>query len=341
MAAPWSLAFLPDGKFLKPMDMEFGPDGSLYLLEWGNNFSGGNNDSGLYRIDYNHGGRSPVAKATATPTNGDAPLNVQFSSAGSTDPDPGSTLSYHWTFGDGTTSTAAGPSHTYTANGNYTAQLKVTSKRSLIYHTYITASATLVGFAFGAVLGILLAAGIVHVRTLDRSLMPWIIASQTIPILAIAPMVIVILASIGVTGVFPKAIISMYLCFFPVAVALVKGLRSPGLMETELLYTYAASPSQTFWALRVPASLPFLVSGMKQGWAFAWRSLMAAEIFVTILTGFGLGHLLHYGRELNAMDQVIGTMVVIVLIGLAADRILFSPWERFLHRRWGTNVNVT
>jgi NitT/TauT family transport system permease protein len=88
----------------------------------------------------------------------------------------------------------------------------------------------------------------------------------------------------------------------------------------------------------LPASLPYVVSGMKQGWAFAWRSLMAAEIFVTILTGFGLGHLLHYGRELSAMDQVIGVMVVIVLIGLLADKILFSPWERFLHRRWGTGL---
>jgi NitT/TauT family transport system permease protein len=86
----------------------------------------------------------------------------------------------------------------------------------------------------------------------------------------------------------------------------------------------------------LPAALPFLVTGMKQGWAFAWRSLMSAEIFVTILSGFGLGQLLHYGRELNAMDQVIGVMLVIVMIGLLADRILFSPWERFLHRRWGT-----
>ena len=88
----------------------------------------------------------------------------------------------------------------------------------------------------------------------------------------------------------------------------------------------------------LPASLPFVVSGMKQGWAFAWRSLMAAEIFVTILTGFGLGHLLQYGRELSAMDQVIGVMVVIVVIGLIADKILFSPWEKFLHRRWGTGL---
>ncbi len=88
----------------------------------------------------------------------------------------------------------------------------------------------------------------------------------------------------------------------------------------------------------VPASLPFLVNGMKQGWAFAWRSLMAAEIYVTILSGFGLGQLLHYGRELNAMDQVIAVMLVIVLIGLLADKVLFAPWERFLHRRWGTGT---
>jgi NitT/TauT family transport system permease protein len=88
----------------------------------------------------------------------------------------------------------------------------------------------------------------------------------------------------------------------------------------------------------LPASLPFLVSGMKQGWAFAWRSLMAAEIYVTILTGFGLGHLLHYGRELNAMEQVIGVMLVIITIGLLADKILFSPIERFLHSRWGTGL---
>jgi len=88
----------------------------------------------------------------------------------------------------------------------------------------------------------------------------------------------------------------------------------------------------------LPAALPYLVSGMKQGWAFAWRSLMAAEIYVTILTGFGLGHLLHYGRELHAMDQVIGVMLIIVVIGLLTDKTLFAPVERFLHRRWGTGL---
>jgi NitT/TauT family transport system permease protein len=85
----------------------------------------------------------------------------------------------------------------------------------------------------------------------------------------------------------------------------------------------------------LPASLPHIISGTKQGWAFAWRSLMAAEIYVAVITTFGLGHLLHYGRELHAMDQVAAIMLVITLVGFAADKLLFSPWESFLHRRWG------
>jgi NitT/TauT family transport system permease protein len=86
-----------------------------------------------------------------------------------------------------------------------------------------------------------------------------------------------------------------------------------------------------------PAALPSVIGGMKQGWAFAWRSLMAAEIYITVLSGFGLGHLLHYGRELHAMDQVFAIIIVVVAIGLLADKILFGPAERFLHRRWGTD----
>jgi len=126
------------------------------------------------------------------------------------------------------------------------------SPRNLLYHAAVTSSATVLGFVMGTALGALLAVAIVHSRTLERSLFPWVIASQTVPVLAIAPIVIVILGSLGLTGVFPKAIISMYLCFFPVAVALVKGLRSPGVLELELLHTYAASKTHTFWKLRAP-----------------------------------------------------------------------------------------
>ena len=114
------------------------------------------------------------------------------------------------------------------------------------------------------------------------------------------------------------------------------GVRNVNPIYVRAAVTMGSKRLHTLTRVILPASLPFIVSGMKQGWAFAWRSLMAAEIYVTILTGFGLGHLLHYGRELNAMEQVIGVMLVIVAIGVAADKIFFSPWENFLHRRWGT-----
>src|SRR6266566_2998917 len=121
-----------------------------------------------------------------------------------------------------------------------------------------------------------------------------------------------------------------------VVIATDTGVRTIPPIFARAARTMGSGPFHRWIYVILPASLPYLISGMKQGWAFAWRSLMAAEIYVTILTGFGLGHLLHYGRELNAMDQVIGIMLVIVVIGLLADKILFSPWERFLHRRWGT-----
>ena len=113
---------------VRPMDFEFGPDGALYLIEWGSGFGGNNDDSGVYRIDYTAGDRAPIAAASANPTSGPAPLTVTFSSAGSRDPDGGA-LTYAWTFGDGQTSTEANPTHTYATAGNYTAQLTVTNPK--------------------------------------------------------------------------------------------------------------------------------------------------------------------------------------------------------------------
>ncbi len=141
---------------------------------------------------------------------------------------------------------------------NSTINKKITSKRSLVFHGWITLSATLLGFAIGTGLGILLAIGIVYSRAMDMSVMPWAIASQTIPILAIAPMIIVVLNSVGVQGLLPKAIISAYLSFFPVVVGMVKGLRSPEQMQLDLLKTYNANSPQGFWKLRLPSSMPYL-----------------------------------------------------------------------------------
>lgn len=114
------------------------------------------------------------------------------------------------------------------------------------------------------------------------------------------------------------------------------GLRNVPPIYSRAARTMGSGPFHTLLYVTLPAAAPFVVSGMKQGWAFAWRSLMAAEIYVAILTGFGLGQLLHYGRELMSMDQVIAIMLTIVVIGLLADKILFSPIDRFLHKRWGT-----
>ena len=134
-----------------------------------------------------------------------------------------------------------------------TALLAPDSKRSLVYHGWITLSSTLLGFVMGTILGILLAVAIVHVPSLDRSLMPWVVSSQTIPILAIAPMIIVVLGSVGLTGLVPKSIISTYLSFFPVAIGMAKGLRSPDPMQLDLMRTYSADRWQTFWKLRWPS----------------------------------------------------------------------------------------
>ena len=203
----------------------------------------------------------------------------------------------------------------------------VDSPRNLLYHAAVTSSATLLGFVMGTLLGALLAVAIVHSRTLDRSLFPWIIASQTVPVLAIAPIIIVILGSMGMSGTFPKAIISMYLCFFPVAVALVKGLRSPGVMETELLHTYAASPRQAFWKLRVPASLPFLFPSLRVGIAAGLVGAIVGELPTGAQAGLGARLLTgsYYGNTV----QIWSALVMSALLGLALTACV-SLAERLL-----------
>jgi len=155
---------------------------------------------------------------------------------------------------------------------------KITSKRSLVYHAGVTLSSTLLGFLLGTFIGVSLAVGIVYVITLDRSLMPWIIASQTIPILALAPMVVVVLGAMGITGLLPKSLISMYLCFFPITVGMVKGLRSPDPMHLDLMRTYHASKAQIFWKLRLPAAVPFLFASLKVAIALSIVGALVAEL---------------------------------------------------------------
>jgi NitT/TauT family transport system permease protein len=200
-----------------------------------------------------------------------------------------------------------------------TAGVPLTSKRSLVYHAWVTLSATLAGFVLGAGLGILLAVGIVHDRTMDASVMPWVIASQTIPILAIAPMIIVVLASIGLTGLLPKALISMYLSFFPVVVGMVSGLRSPDRMLLDQMRTWNASRAQAFRKLRWPAALPYLFASLKVGVAASLVGAIIGELPTGAVAGLGARMLSgsYYGQTVQIWSALMMSAILAAsLVGL-------------------------
>ncbi|WP_119387917.1 ABC transporter permease [Taklimakanibacter lacteus] len=184
--------------------------------------------------------------------------------------------------------------------------------RSLLYHCWVTLSSTLLGFMLGTILGVALAIAIVHVKALNRSLMPWIIASQTIPILAIAPMIIVVLGSIGLTGLVPKSLISMYLCFFPVTIGMVKGLTSPDPMQLDLMRTYNADASQVLWKLRWPASVPFLFTSLKVAIAIALVGAIVGELPTGAQAGIGARLLngSYYGQTQQIWAALVAAAVM-------------------------------
>ena len=196
-----------------------------------------------------------------------------------------------------------------------TVDTPITSRRSLAYHAWVTLSSTLLGFAFGTGLGVLLAVIIIHNDASNRSLMPWIIASQTVPILAIAPMIVVGLGAVGVTGLVPKALISMYLSFFPVVVGMVKGLRSPQAIELDLMRTYYASPGQVFTMLRWPASVPFLFASMRVGIAISLIGAVVAEL--SNAAGGGLGVRLLTGSYNGQTIQIWAALLLAAALAAA------------------------
>lgn len=201
------------------------------------------------------------------------------------------------------------------------------SNRSLVYHGWITLTATALGFAIGTGLGVLLAVGIVHNRAMDASVMPWAIASQTIPIIALAPMIIVVLNSMGISGLIPKSIIAAYLSFFPVAVGMVKGLRAPDAMQLDQMKTWNASGWQSFLSLRLPASMPYLFASMKVGIAAALVGTIVAELpvqqgglGVRLLSGSYYGQTVQIWAAL--FTAAILAAVLVGAVGLVQGRVL-------------------
>ncbi len=199
----------------------------------------------------------------------------------------------------------------------------VTSKRSLVYHALVTMQETLLGFVIGAALGIGLAILIVHIGLLEKSMMPWIVASQTIPIIALAPMIVVILNQFDITGILPKAVIAAYLSFFPVTVGIVKGLRSPDPLQMDLMRTYNASRAQTFFKLRAPASAPLFFASMKVAVAAALVGAVVAEVTKSEDGGLGARLLAgsYYGQTVQIWAALFAaaalSATLVSMIGLA------------------------
>jgi len=213
-----------------------------------------------------------------------------------------------------------------------TAEVPVTFRRSLLYHAWVTLSAALAGLGIGVLAGALAAAAVVQVRALRRGLMPWIIASQAVPVLALAPIVVVALGSLGLTGLLPKAIVAAYLCFAPVAIATAKGLEAPDTLSRDLMRTYSATGAQTFWKLRVPASLPFLFAGMKIAAAAAVVGAIVAELPTGAQAG--LGARLLAGSYFGQTVQIWAALAVAAVLSAALVGLLGAA-ERAVARRMG------
>lgn len=203
---------------------------------------------------------------------------------------------------------------------------------TLLQSSIVTMRRLLLGYFIGIALGLPLGMLNARWKICEDTLGVMALGLQTLPSVCWVPLALLWFGQTESAMLFVVVMGSLW----SMIIATDNGVRNVPPIYARAARTMGSQHLHTWVKVIFPASLPFIVSGMKQGWAFAWRSLMAAEIYVTILTGFGLGQLLDNGRTLHAMDQVIGIMFVIIVIGLVADKILFSPWERFLHRRWGT-----
>ncbi len=202
---------------------------------------------------------------------------------------------------------------------------------SLAEATLVTLRRLSIGFALGAVLGLVLGGLCARSRTV-RDAIGWLaLGLQTLPSVCWVPLAILWFGQREGAILFVTVMGTVW----SVMLAVQESVLSVPPLYVRAAQTMGSRGWHLWSRVLIPASLPGIVGGMKQGWAFAWRSLMAAEIFVVILSGYGLGTMLHDGRELLRMEQVVGVMAVVILVGLLADLALFGPVERWLRRTRG------
>ena len=209
--------------------------------------------------------------------------------------------------------------------------------RFMLDAALFTAKEAAVGFAIGAAVGFLLGALIARFAVLQRGVMPYIIASQTIPILAIAPIVVVGLGSVSIAGWTPKdwmrvAVIAAYLTFFPVTVNTVRGLRSADPAAVELMQSYAAGEWAVFWKLRVPASLPYLFSAFKVAATASVVGAVIGELPSSIQDGLG-GWIINF-NQYYALDpeNLWAVNLVAALLGISFFLVVVLVEKLVVHR---------
>jgi NitT/TauT family transport system permease protein len=185
---------------------------------------------------------------------------------------------------------------------------------TVLFHAAVfTAKEAALGFAIGAVVGFALACGLVHSRLSQRALLPYIVASQTIPILAIAPMVVVWLKS----GWQSVAVIAAYLTFFPVTINTLRGLQSAEPRAHELLRSYAATRWQVLWRLRVPAALPYLFTALRVSATASVVGAIIGELPSSITSGLG-GAILNFNQYYSLQPQNLwATNLIAACLGIA------------------------
>ncbi len=196
---------------------------------------------------------------------------------------------------------------------------------------WVTLKRLLVGYAIGISLGIPLGMLCARLRIFRDTLGLLALGLQALPSVCWVPLAMIWFGQSEEAMLFVVVMGTVW----SLIIATEHGVNTIPPIYVRAARTMGSKGMHTWLKVILPAAFPNILGGMKQGWAFAWRSLMAAEIYVVILTGFGLGQLLHYGRELLEMSQVIGVMCIVIAIGLIVDKILFSPWERLLRKRWG------
>jgi len=171
-----------------------------------------------------------------------------------------------------------------------------------------------IGFVGGTILGIGLATAFVHSRLLERAFVPYVIASQTIPIVALAPMIVFAFG----TSIVSVAIVAMYLTFFPVTIAMIRGLRSPDPRALDLMRSYAASPWAVFWKLRIPASLPYLFTALKISATASIVGAIIGEGPGGVNDGLGRAIINFNNQYISGPEKLWATILAASLLGIAS-----------------------